>query len=227
MTGPGAGQDRDRAAAAAADPSGRRRFVRAGEEARRAALIEATLELIAEGGPAAATVRAIAARAGVTPGLIRHYFTTKEELVAAAHETLMTAMTEASEAVLETLPDDPTARLAGFVAGAVTAPVVDPRAMAQWAAAMQCVPRDPVMRRVHEITYLGFRDRLEALIAAALAQHGRPVAQARSLAIAGNALLDGLWIEAAALPDHFTEDELKSLAIKAFSRLLEIRLEES
>lgn len=46
----------------------RRPFQRAGEEARRTALIEATLDLIAEGGPQAATVRAIALKAGVTPG---------------------------------------------------------------------------------------------------------------------------------------------------------------
>ena len=90
--------------------SARRPFQRIGEESRRAALIEATLALIAEGGPQAATVRAIALRAGVTPGLIRHYFATKEDLVAAAHEALMTGLTEASEARLDDLPDDPLAR---------------------------------------------------------------------------------------------------------------------
>ncbi|MCW1933468.1 TetR/AcrR family transcriptional regulator [Pararhodobacter zhoushanensis] len=59
-------------------------------------------------------------RAGVTPGLIRHYFDTKEDLVAAAHETLMNGLTEASAAQLDELPDDPLARLAGFVGNAVS-----------------------------------------------------------------------------------------------------------
>ena len=49
----------------------RRPYRREPEEARREALIEAALELVAVGGPQAATVRAIAARAGVTPGLVR------------------------------------------------------------------------------------------------------------------------------------------------------------
>jgi len=204
----------------------RRRFQRVGEETRRSDLIEATLDLIAEGGPQAATVRAIARRAGVTPGLIRHYFATKEDLVAAAHESLMTGLTEASAARLDDLPDDPLARLAGFVANAVSPPVTDPRAVALWAASMQLVPRDAAMRKVHEATYLGFRNRLQGMIGAALTAAGRGDEDTRTLAIAGNAILDGLWIEAGALPDHFQQEELKSIAIKAFSRLLELTLPE-
>ena len=65
----------------------RRKFRREGEERRRDALIAAALDLVSEGGPEAATVRAIAERAGVTPGLIRHYFRTKEDLTRAAYRT--------------------------------------------------------------------------------------------------------------------------------------------
>lgn len=206
--------------------SERRPFTRVGEEGRRAALIEATLDLIAEGGPQAATVRAIARRAGVTPGLIRHYFDTKEDLVAAAHEVLMTGLSEASLARLDEHPDDPLKRLSACLTSAVSPPVTDPRAMSLWAASMQLVPRDAAMRAVHETTYLAFRDRLEALIRDVLRTTGQSEDRARALAIAGNALLDGLWIEAGALPDHFAPDELKSIAIKAFSRLLQIELPE-
>lgn len=206
--------------------SARRPFRRQGEEARRAALIEATLACIAEGGPQAATVRAIALRAGVTPGLIRHYFATKEDLVAAAHDQLMTGLTEASAASLDALPADPLARLAGFVSNAVSPPVVDPRVMGLWAASMQLVARNPTMRRVHERTYYAFRDQLEALIADALHAAGKPVdpANARRLAIAGNALLDGLWIEASALPEQLAPDEVRAIAIEAFEALLGLTL---
>lgn len=204
----------------------RRPFVRSDGETRRAALIEATLDLIAEGGPQAATVRAIALRAGVTQGLIRHYFDTKEDLIAAAHETLMQGLIDASEATLHDLPDNPAARLAAFVAGAVSPPVTDPRAFALWAATMQSVSHDDALRAVHRRTYLAFRDRLEGLIADAMRAAGRPPEATRALAIAGNALLDGLWIEAGALPDHFADGELKSIAIKSFERLLQIRLTE-
>ena len=87
---------------------------------------------------------------------------------------------------------------------------------------MQLVARDPTMRRVHERTYRAFRDQLEALIADALHAAGRPAdpANARRLAIAGNALLDGLWIEASALPEQLAPDEVRAIAIAAFEALL-------
>jgi TetR/AcrR family transcriptional regulator, transcriptional repressor of bet genes len=206
----------------------RRTYKREGEEARRSALIEATLDCIAEGGPQAATVRAIALKAGVTQGLIRHYFATKEDLIAAAHETLMSRLTEASAARLDELPADPLARLAGFIVNAVSPPVVDPRAMALWAASVQLVPRDAAMRRVHEATYLAFRDRLESMIADALRATGQApsAAQTRRLAIAGNALLDGLWIEASLLPAHFASGEMPAIALDAFERLLDLTFPE-
>ena len=70
----------------------RKAFRRETEETRREALIAATLELVGEGGASAATSRAIAQRAGVTPGLIRHYFTSKEELLRAAYLSLIEGM---------------------------------------------------------------------------------------------------------------------------------------
>ena len=104
----------------------RRNFRREGEERRREALIAAALQLVADGGAQAATVRAIAMRAGVTPGLIRHYFHSKEDLTRAAYLHLMNQMTADNARVLETAPADPAARLAAFVAASLRPPVVDP-----------------------------------------------------------------------------------------------------
>ena len=204
----------------------RRSFVRAAEETRRADLIEATLDLIAEGGPQAATVRAIALRAGVTPGLIRHYFATKEDLVAAAHQALMGSLTEATLARIEALPDNPPARLAEFVSATVSPPIADARGVSLWAAMLQGVARDPQLHRMHRATYLDLRNHLEAMIRQALIHAGRPADDSQALAIAANALLDGLWIEAGALPDEFQPDQLKNIGIKALSRLLQIELPE-
>ncbi|MGH9006294.1 MAG: helix-turn-helix domain-containing protein, partial [Acidimicrobiales bacterium] len=46
----------------------------------RRQLLEAALRLIAERGLHAATVRAVADEAGVTPGLVVHHFRTKDQL---------------------------------------------------------------------------------------------------------------------------------------------------
>ncbi|MDR3361084.1 MAG: TetR/AcrR family transcriptional regulator [Bifidobacteriaceae bacterium] len=53
-------------------------------EGGRAALIRATVELLAESGPTAITYRSVARRAGVTHGLVRHHFQSLDALVRAA-----------------------------------------------------------------------------------------------------------------------------------------------
>ncbi|MDT8854213.1 TetR family transcriptional regulator C-terminal domain-containing protein [Paracoccaceae bacterium Fryx2] len=200
----------------------RRKFRREGEERRRDALIAAALDLVAEGGPGAATVRAIADRAGVTPGLIRHYFQTKEDLTRAAYRAVMDRMTGANLQVLEVAPPGPEARLAAFVAASLRAPVMDPAAMGLWAGFIHLVRRDPAMAEIHRTTYLHYRDQLQALIAAL----PRPAdaATLRAQAIACNGVIDGLWLEGSALPDAFGPDELAQIGVGAVGAILGLDL---
>ncbi|MFC6642882.1 TetR/AcrR family transcriptional regulator [Sulfitobacter profundi] len=74
------------------------KFKREPAEHRREALIKATLSLIAEKGVQAATVRAIAARADVSQGMIRHHFSSKEDLITAAYEHHMDRLTDLTSA---------------------------------------------------------------------------------------------------------------------------------
>jgi AcrR family transcriptional regulator len=52
-------------------------------------LVHAASELLVEVGPHGATVRSIAARAGVNHGLVHHYFGSKEQLMRAAMISLL------------------------------------------------------------------------------------------------------------------------------------------
>ncbi len=194
----------------------RRVFVRAGEEARRRDLLAAASALVAEAGPQGATVRAIAARAGVTPGLIRHYFGSKEALLAEAYLALMDGMM-ATAAQAE--GHGPVARLAGFIGANLRPPVVDGGNFALWAGFMQRVGSDSALSRAHEAGYLAFRDRLEALIAAC----GVPGARAKAVAV--NALIDGLWLEASALPGAFAPGEVERIGLAAAGRITGLELE--
>ena len=202
--------------------SDRRPYRRESEERRRADLIAAALDLVAEGGLHAATVRAIADRAGVTPGLIRHYFTSKEELTRVAYHRLMEQMTGDSAAVLQGGPDDPTARLANFVAASVSPPVADSVAVGLWAAFVHDVRRDASMREIHTANYLAFRDMLQGLIAAL----PRTVsdAQLRHNAIACNGVIDGLWLEGSILPEAIAPGEIITIALTAVGAILNIDL---
>ena len=200
----------------------RRPYRREAVDKRRQALIAATLSLVSEGGARLATVRAIADRAGVTAGLIRHYFLSKDALIAAAYRHLMERMTADSAAVLKAAPRDPHARLAAFVAASLRPPVVDPEGLVLWASFIQETRRDATMLATHTSTYLGFRDLLQELIAAL--PQPRDAGELRRLAIACNAVIDGLWMEGSALPDAFAKGELVQIGIRSISAMLGVDL---
>lgn len=190
----------------------RRPYRREPEERRREDLIHAALELVAEGGLQAATVRAIAARAGVTPGLIRHYFSSKEDLTRAAYLRVMEQMTRQTAAALIDPTKSANVQLARFVAASVSAPVVDSTTLGLWAAFLHGARNDPEMRAIHRDGYLGFRDLLQGLIAA-VSPDDTPHELLRKRAIACNAVVDGLWMESSMLPDAFALGEIVEIAL--------------
>ncbi|MFV1441602.1 MULTISPECIES: TetR/AcrR family transcriptional regulator [unclassified Phaeobacter] len=205
----------------------RRKFKRATAEERKDALIAATLELVAEKGVRGATVRDIAERANVTQGLIRHYFSSKEELMTAAYEHHMVTISDLTYAPIAGIEGDARSRLAGFVESSLRPPVVEPTAVALWAGFLNKVQQDPDMRQIHQRTYDYFRDKLGELIAAALNEAGRPVDTARlhHLAVACNAVIDGLWMEGGALPEAFDEGELPAIGLESVSAILGLNLQ--
>lgn len=202
----------------------RRPYKRESEETRRDALILAALDLVGEAGPEAATVRAIADRAGVTPGLIRHYFTSKDELIRAAYRRLMEWLTQDSSIALLQADKGPEAQLVAFVQASLRPPVVDPTRLGLWAGFLNALRRDPEMRVVHDQGYRAYRDLLERLIAAL--PRTADAAQCRRDAIACNAVIDGLWLEGSALPEAFAVGELEDIGITSVSAILGINLKD-
>ncbi|MES2142870.1 MAG: TetR family transcriptional regulator C-terminal domain-containing protein [Pseudomonadota bacterium] len=200
----------------------RRTYRREPEEKRREALIAAALELVAEGGPKAATVRAIAERAGVTAGLIRHYFVSKDDLSQAAYRALMDRMTDDTGHMLDGVPPDPVMRLAVFVSATLRPPVVDGKAVGLWAGFIHQVRSDPALLAVHETSYLRFRDALQALIADL--PRAADAGQLRREAIACNAVIDGLWLEGSVLPDTFGPGEIERIGLISVGALLGVNL---
>lgn len=200
----------------------RRSFHRAPEAERRHELIAATLDCISELGLKGATVREIAARAGVTGGLVRHYFETKDQLVAAAYRSLIASLTEKAE----NLTGDPESRLRDFIVINLTEPVANSRSLSLWAAFISQVRSDPVLGAVHREGYLAFRDSLQGLIADFRAIRGLPADSAicRQQAIAINALMDGLWLEGCLAGDLFADGELIEIATQSIEALLGLSL---
>ncbi len=200
----------------------RRTFHRAPEAERRHDLIEATLDCIAELGLEGATVRQIALRAGVTPGLIRHYFHSKEQILQEAYRVVIGRLTEKAARVT----GEPGARLRDFIVINLTEPVANSGSLSLWASFISRAAVDPELAAIHREGYLGFRDALEALLADFLEARGQDAspARCRHLAIAINGLLDGLWLEGCLAGELFGESELVAIALASIEALLGLRL---
>ncbi|MBP1842683.1 AcrR family transcriptional regulator [Rhizobium petrolearium] len=202
----------------------RRTYHRASEAERREDLITATLDCIAESGIQGATVRQIATRAGVTGGLIRHYFTGKDQMLQAAYRKMMTGMTEAAiAAAIE--GETAKARLRRFIVANVTPPVTDPRTLSLWAAFISHIQIDPSFAAIHRENYLAFLEALETLLTAFFKEEQRLVSsdQCRRYAISLSALVDGLWLEGTLAADMFADRELAENALSSVEALLHLQ----
>lgn len=204
------------------EAASRRAYRRESEETRRADLIAATQYLVAEGGPEAATVRAIAARAGVTAGLIRHYFKSKDELTRAAYLSLMDGMTAKGADALEGVGAQPEERLAAFVSASLRPPVLDVGAVVLWAGYMHKIRTDTDLLAVHEGAYLTYRDALQSLITDLPREATE--AQMRAEAIACNAVIDGLWLEGSILSHSFEPGEIVTIGLRSVGAILGVDL---
>lgn len=203
----------------------RRSFTREGEDQRRQDLVDATLTCIATLGMERTTVREIAIKAGVTAGLIRHYFASKDELVLAAYTHYVEQITVQSREAVDGSAE-PLQRLATFVRTSLMPPVVDQTKLSLWAGFIEHVRTNPEMAAVHRQGYLASRDDATALINAALIHGGqRPDdAALRRYSIAVNAIIDGLWLEGSMSPDQFKSGEIVSIAFAAIEALLQLKL---
>lgn len=200
----------------------RRTFHRAGEIERRRDLVNATLDVIAEQGLRAATVRQIAARAGVTGGLIRHYFESKDQMVQEAYRELMREMQRSVEAAAEAGGLSPRERLRNFIAGNLNDSVTNARTFAIWAAFIGHVNLDPAFGAIHQEHYLAFIEKLESMVLAFQQEKGEvdPPALLRSKTIAINGLIDGMWLEHSVARVLFNEGEAAAIVLRSAETIL-------
>ena len=102
-----------------------RQPVQARGAARKRALLDAAVRLLARDGARAVTHRAVAHEAGTTHGAPRYYFATRDQLLDEALRTIAEEQVAAVERLLnEPSPADPSARatrLAEFIGGHIAA----------------------------------------------------------------------------------------------------------
>ena len=160
------------------------------EEIRRRQLIEATIASIHEVGFAESSLSRISARAGVSTGIVHHYFEDKAELL---ESTLRQLGTSLRQTVVQRLSAarTPAERLLAVIDGNIGTEQFTPEGVSAWLAFWAQVPNSPRMARIQHVIISRLHDNLVH----ALRLMGRD--DAEEIASVTEALIDGLWLRAA------------------------------
>ncbi len=194
----------------------RQAFTRESADTRRADLLDATAACLAEAGLAGMTVRAICARAGVSPGLLRHYFGGIDDLVAATYEATSGRMDAIFAGAVAQAGSDPRARLNAYLTASFRPPVTDPELLGAWTAFWALARSDARMAAIHAESYGGYRARLGELLIAC----GTAPADAEKLAVLLAAMVDGLWLELSLDADTFGAEAAVEMVERAVAALI-------
>lgn len=189
------------------------------EPIRRQQLIKATMAAIDEVGLADATVMRIARHAGVSAGIISHYFGGKDGLLEATMRQILSDLGEAVAArrheLTTTSPRDHIGAIidGNFDRSQVTGPVAKTW-LAFWASSMH----KPELARLQQVNdrrlYANLCHQFRRLM---------PRDEARACARALAALIDGLWLRGALTLEGLDSDEARRLARDYLDRLLDTR----
>ena len=181
---------------------------RAEPDVRRQSLIAACARVLAREGAAGTSVRVIAREAGVSPGLITHYFTGIEALIAATYADVDQTVRAAMEVAVAAAGADPRARLDAFVTASFAPPIADRALLATWIAFWSLVSARANIARQHDDQYAAYRARLTEMLDAC----GVAPDRLRLAAITLAAVVDGLWLELCLSPGCFSAQEAGVIA---------------
>jgi len=161
-------------------------YIRLAPNNRRAALIEAALNCIAEGGIAAFTVDQICARAGVSRGLVTHHFGSMNALLASVYDHIYAT----SFPVMEDLPRDQP-QILSLLDHLFATSVFNRRSLNIWLTLWAEISNHADLRAVHRIQYRAFHQ----MVATALGEAEPGLPGADGLAQSLICLIDGLGLQ--------------------------------
>lgn len=155
---------------------------------RKAQLIAATFECIHEYGFAGTTIMRVARRAGVSAGIISHYFGDKDGLLEATMRSLLKQL-EVNAIERSEGPCDPKDRIVAIINSNFAEQQVTPEAFTVWLAFWGQAPHVPSLARLQKVNLNRLRSNLRYWLKQLL-----PDERARATADALAAMIDGLWL---------------------------------
>jgi AcrR family transcriptional regulator len=170
---------------------------------RRRELIEAAIRDIASNGYDAVTVASICAEAGFSRGLIGHYFSSKEELLLEAVETVAVQLGEAIRDAANAAGHAPIERLHALIHASFTPPGLTADKVAVWVALASSARWSTSLAHIYRQIWVNYRAGVGRLFSRA-AEERRLTIDAENVALAFSQLIEGLWIGIAGDPGTVT-----------------------
>jgi betaine-aldehyde dehydrogenase len=161
------------------------------EDSRRHQLVEVTIDSLAELGYVGTTLAQIATRAGVSPGLVAHYFGDKDGLLDAAFRSLARRVGNHVRARLRQV-STPRGRIQAVIDANLAPEEFEQRTGSAWLAFWGQVLHVPSLKRVQSV----YQRRTLSNLSSAL-KNLLPPDQAAPLAAMIAAMIDGVWLRAA------------------------------
>ena len=180
------------------------------EDTRRRQLVEVTIDSLAELGYVGTTLAQIAIRAGVSTGLVAHYFGDKDGLLDAAFRSLARRVGNQVRARLR-LVSTPRGRIQAVIDANLAPEEFEQRTGTAWLAFWGQVLHVESLRRVQSVyqrrMLSNLRSSLKRLV---------PADEARRLAAMIAAMIDGVWLRAALSGWHEADSESARALLTAF-----------
>ncbi len=197
-----------------------RKYRRLAPSERRQGLIEAALDCLARLGPHGAGVREICDRAGVSPGLLRHHFDGKDELIIEAYRALTREFHQNLHGVLSDPTESAAQKLQAFINTYFSSEVTRDERVASYISYWTLARTDQTIQRIQRSAYRRLR-RLLAPVLNRLAKDRGVRIDAEQVAISLIALLDGFWLELCVDPKRFSRAKTSTICwewLEAFLR---------
>lgn len=174
---------------------------------RRDQLIQATFETIDQVGLADATIVEIAGRAGLSTGIISHYFGGKDELLNAAMRHILRQLRQAVADRAAAANRDPRAQLIAIIDGNFDSSQISPSAMRVWLTFWAASMHNDALRRLQRSNERRLYSNLSYQFQRVLPQENARMA-ARGLA----AMIDGLWLRGSLAGGMFDAAQARQIA---------------
>ena len=171
--------------------------------------IDATILSLANHGYKGTTVRQIAKYAGVAPGLLTHYYSGKEVLIAESYKYLSKRFLDNFQASINSKSDNPLAALKVFFQKTLEPDNLGSNFLRVWLSFWSLTLTQPALKDAHRETYRQYIISIEDMLSRAFELNSQQVdaKKVKMLALGIYSLLDGLWIECCLDPDTFSPEE--------------------